>query len=134
MAAKKVGRPRKGVSLRWLQVLASVGCTQDEAARFLRVSASTLDRRLAEDKYRVAWEEGVGEARFSLRRKLYKLADHNVAAAIFLAKNELGMRDVQRTEVGGSDGAQAVKVVIGVDMKRFAEDDVDGGGACARTG
>ena len=50
-------------------------------------------------------EHGRAKGRVSVRRSLFRLAQRgNVAAAIFLAKNLLGYRDVVNTEHSGPAG------------------------------
>lgn len=105
MAAKQVsgepnkgGRPRKinpdEATLTSLTDLASLACTNKEAASFFKIGESTFEYFLAEfPEAREAWDHGHDNAKTSLRRKLFTLAGSNAAAAIFLAKNLLGMKD-----------------------------------------
>jgi hypothetical protein len=95
----KGGQPRKlhpdTKTLEQITELAEIACVMREAAGVLRVSTRTFESFLAEfPEAREAWDSGHENAKASVRRKLYKLADTSAAAAIFLAKNLLGMKDV----------------------------------------
>ncbi len=101
----KVGRPKKLEPTKkvfsFIQGLASIFCTQKEAAKVFSVSRSTFCAFLAEhEKVRTAWEAGAGTSRASLRRFQFKLAKTSAAMAIFLGKNYLGQKDVIFVERG----------------------------------
>ena len=69
--------------------LASIGCTQEEIARILKVSVDTLTRNYAE-----ILEIGGAELNMSLRRKQVEEAKKgNTALLIWLGKNRLGQRE-----------------------------------------
>lgn len=88
------GRPRKTIDLEQLQKLAELACTTSEAAAFLGVSRSTLSERFVRDPAAVeAWEKGKAQAKISLRRIQFRLAEKSAAMAIFLGKQLLGQRD-----------------------------------------
>jgi IS30 family transposase len=75
--------------------LASVACTQDEIARLMGVARRTLNYFLERhEEARDAYDQGMAQAKLSVRRKMLRLADTQSAAAIFLGKNLLGMKDV----------------------------------------
>lgn len=103
-APSKGGRPPKIVAdestLATLGDLSSLACTIKEAAAVLKIAERTLENFLAANETaRTAWDEGHEQAKISVRRKLFKMADGNAAAAIFLAKNLLGMKDVAAIEL-----------------------------------
>ena len=100
----KGGRPRKDVSIVQLRKLAELQCTYEEAAAVMGVSVATMKRRMAEPKYREAWDEGRCKGKMSLRRKQFALATKNAAMAIFLGKQWLGQRDVVANEYSGPGG------------------------------
>lgn len=85
-----LGRPRKDIDEKILGNLASLGCTIEEIAGVLSVSARTLRRNYAEiiDANR---ERG----KASLRKKLWDKAmkENNTHMLIWLSKNYLGMKD-----------------------------------------
>ena len=97
--SKRPGRPRALVVgdatiHREIRRLAALACTQQEVAQFLGVGLSTFTRYLLEDAQAGAtWEGGLAEARISLRRKQFRLAEKSAAMAIFLGKQMLGQTD-----------------------------------------
>jgi hypothetical protein len=75
--------------------LASIACTQDEVARLLGCALRTFQYFMErEPQAREAYEQGLATAKQSVRRKMLNLASTQSAAAIFLGKNLLGMKDV----------------------------------------
>ena len=72
---------------------------------WFHISHQTLERR-CKKKYGETFGQVFEKKRvgglISLRRNLFKLSEKNVAAAIFLAKNLLGMAD--RTEISNPPG------------------------------
>ena len=89
-----MARPRKEISAREVELLASVFCTQQEIAEKLECSVDTLTRRFAEP-----YKKGVAEAKTSLRRHQFMLSKKNAAMAIFLGKNYLGQKDTVNFDV-----------------------------------
>ena len=78
--------------LRQLTALAQLQCTQKEAARVLCVSHRLLVQFLAEQpEARAAWDRGRALGHISLRRLLWRQAQHNPAQARFLGKHWLEM-------------------------------------------
>jgi hypothetical protein len=78
--------------LRQLTALAQLQCTQKEAARVLRVSHRLLVQFLADHaEARQAWDRGRSLGHVSLRRLLWRQAQHNPAQARFLGKHWLDM-------------------------------------------
>lgn len=74
--------------------LGRVSCTLYELAMILGISEPTLKSLMArQPEVQALWEEAKATSKISLRHKLHKLANTQAGAAIFLAKNELGMRD-----------------------------------------
>jgi len=84
-------------------------CTLREIANYFNCSEDTIERRTRE-------AEGIGFAEYfskkrvtgliALRRNLFRLSEKNVAAAIFLSKNYLGMADVQKIDYTDKKGIQ----------------------------
>ena len=94
---KAVGRPKINIDLDIVGNLASIGCTQEEIASVVGVSARTLQRNFAEiiDRFK-------NKGKASLRKKMWDKAvkKDNTMMQIFLSKNMLGMSDkVQQTNV-----------------------------------
>ena len=97
MAKKSTGagRPKINIDINILSSLAQIGCTQEEMASVVGISARTLQRNYAEivDKNR---EKG----KASLRKKMWDKAvtKDNTNMQIWLSKNYLGMKDRSVTE------------------------------------
>jgi hypothetical protein len=101
--AQRMGRPYKlhadDETLRLLAIAGELCAGIREVAGLLRVSPQTVTDffdRCPES--RAAYEDAIQRGKFSLRMKLFKLADTNASAAIFLAKNWLGMTDSPAVE------------------------------------
>ena len=100
-----MARPRVKIDLTELEKLYGMQCTDDEVAAFLGISTRTLTRRKQVKKTAEVIDRAKAKGRVSVRRALFRLAaSGNVAAAIFLAKNLLGMRDVVSNEHSGPEG------------------------------
>ena len=86
---KAVGRPRINIDLDILGNLASIGCTQEEIASVVGVSARTLQRNFADiiDRFK-------NKGKASLRKKMYEKAmKGNDKLMIWLSKQYLNMTD-----------------------------------------
>lgn len=80
-------------------------CTDEEVAAFVGVSTRTLARRKEVSKFAEVIDRAKARGRVSVRRALFRLAaSGNIAAAIFLAKNLLGYKDIVSNEHSGPDG------------------------------
>lgn len=83
--------------------MASVGATHDEIAASVGVTKKTLYLR-----YRPELDRGIQKGNVRLRRALFNKAvgdgPQSVAAAIFLHKVRLGMRETAGIELTGKDG------------------------------
>lgn len=99
------GRPKKPIDWKETEKLCALQCSELEIADWFKVSVDTLARRLREEKnasfaefftlHRVT-------GKIALRRNLFKLSERYPQAAIFLAKNWLGM--VDKTEISNPMG------------------------------
>jgi hypothetical protein len=70
-------------------------------------------------------EKGRAKGRISVRRMLFKQAGNGSAAAtIFLAKNLLGYRDVQRNEHSGPEGGP-IPVDTGIDLTGLSPEEIE---------
>ena len=89
------GRPKIYVDTEILGNLASIGCTQEEIASVMGVSARTLKRNFAE-----IIEQNREKGKASLRKKMWDKAvkKDNTHMQIWLSKNYLGMKDRTQTE------------------------------------
>ena len=90
--------------LRQITALAKIQCTQKEAAKVLLVSHRLLVKFLAEHaEARGAWKRGRAIGDVSLRRLLWKQAQHDAPQARFLAKHWLKMDEKPRQRTGKED-------------------------------
>ena len=118
-------RPRVKIDPVELEKLCSMQCTDEEIAAFFGVSARTLARRKQAKKYSEVFERAKAKGRISVRRYLFRLAANgNIAAAIFLAKNWLGMRDVVSNEHSGPDGS-AIQIATKPDYSQLTNEELD---------
>ena len=120
---KRAGAGRKAVriDLVELEKLSAMQCTDEEVAAFLGVTVRTIERRRQQQPaFAAAMERGRAKGRISVRRTLHsQAAQGSVAAAIFLAKNLLGYRDVRRNEHSGPDGSP-IAIDGGLDLSRLS--------------
>jgi hypothetical protein len=100
-----MARPETKIDLVELEKLCSMQCTDEEIAAFFGVSTKTVERRRKVERFREIMDNAKAKGRISVRRSLFRLAANgNIAAAIFLAKNLLGYRDVVNNEHSGLAG------------------------------
>src|SRR5258708_20607831 len=98
-------RPRAKIDPVELEKLCGMEGTDGEIGAWFGISTRMVERRRASSKFRDVMEQAKAKGRVSVRRNLFRLANAgNVAAAIFLAKNLLGYRDVLRNEHTGVEG------------------------------
>ena len=101
-----MARPESKIDSVELEKLCGMQCTDEEVAAFFGVSTRTIVRRRLVPKFRDIMDQARAKGRVSVRRSLFKLAAAgNIAAAIFLAKNLLGYKDVVSNEHSGPGGA-----------------------------
>ncbi len=85
---------RVDFDLEVLEKLAALGLTVQEAASFLGVSRSTMNRRLREPAYRRAWDRGQVGVKIALRRAQLKRAlEGNTPMLIWMGKQLLGQKN-----------------------------------------
>lgn len=97
------GRPKKPIDWKEAEKLCQLQCSQLEIADWFHVSTDTLSRRLKEEKdmsFAGFFSLHRVQGKIALRRNLFKLSERYPQAAIFLAKNWLGMKDSQVWEPG----------------------------------
>ena len=106
------GRPKKPIDWKEAEKLCALQCSQVEIADWFHVSVDTLARRLREERS-ASFAEFFSlhrvEGKIALRRNLFKLSERYPQAAIFLAKNWLGMKDSH--EIEGGDQPIILKVI-----------------------
>ena len=102
---KNGGRPKKPIDWKEAEKLCALQCSELEIADWFHISVDTLTRRLREEK-QASFAEFFTlhrvQGKIALRRNLFKLSERYPQAAIFLAKNWLGM--VDKTEVANPMG------------------------------
>jgi hypothetical protein len=119
-----MGRPKLRIDITELEKLYQLQCTDKEVAAFLGISVKTLERRKKVEKFADAMDGAKAKGRVSVRRMLFTLgAKGNVAAAIFLAKNLLGYKDVVANELSGPNGAP-IAIGPAPELERLNDDEI----------
>ena len=122
----EIGRPRKELDLALLRALSEVGCSIEEMAAMISrqskklggegINWRTVQRRLNEEIYREAWEEGVLVGKATLRVQMVKQGKMMNGAGVhinqFIAINWLGMRSRQRDEAGTNTNDNTITVIV----------------------
>jgi len=117
-------RPETRIDLGELEKLCGMQCTDEEVAAFFGVCKRTIERRRKVRRFHDVMENARAKGRVSVRRSLFKLANNgNVAAAIFLAKNLLGYRDVVNTEHTGLSGGP-IQVASKPDLSQLTDEEL----------
>src|SRR6266403_3131970 len=98
-------RAKTRIDVTELEKLYGMQCTDEEVAAFFNVSTRTIERRRQARQFHEAMERAKTKGRISVRRALFRLAAAgNIVAAIFLAKNLLGYKDLVSNEHSGPGG------------------------------
>ena len=119
-----MARPKLKIDLSELDKLCTMQCTDKEVAAFLGISVKTLERRKQIKNFADAMENAKSKGRVSVRRMLFSLGlKGNVAAAIFLAKNYLGMKDYVANEMSGPNGAP-IQIGPAPEMEQLTDDEL----------
>ena len=120
-----MARPKAKIDLAELAKLCAMQCTDEEIAAFFGVSTKTVERRRKVQRFSDVIEQARAKGRVSVRRNLFRLASNgNVAAAIFLAKNLLGYRDVVASELSGPDG-RPISIDSRPDLSNLSDEELD---------
>ena len=94
-----MARPRKEIDPDEVRKLARLGATQREIAQWFGVHLHTIEARMRDEDFRLAWEEGGAELNLSLRRQQVRVAEEEktssskVTMLIWLGKQRLGQTD-----------------------------------------
>jgi hypothetical protein len=119
-----VPRPEAKIDLVELEKLCNMQCTDEEIAAFFGVNKRTIERRRKVAKFREIMDRAKAKGRISVRRHLFRqAAGNNVAAAIFLAKNLLGYRDVVNTEHTGLGGGP-IQIAAKPDYSQLTDEEL----------
>jgi hypothetical protein len=98
---RPIGRPPFQFDLSAVEQLASLGVSVENIAQLQGCSDRTIWRHLADrDEFRQAYEKGIAHRNLRLWSNINNLSSTKAAAAIFLAKNWLGMRSEPSQTVG----------------------------------
>lgn len=99
--AKKRGRKLIEIDRGEFERLCIVQCTLEEIAGAFMCSVDTIER-WCKREYGMTFSEIYktkgGAGKISLRRNMFRMAETNVAMAIWLSKQYLGMKDVVETD------------------------------------
>jgi hypothetical protein len=119
-----MGRREAKIDLVELEKLCNMQSTDAEIASFFGVSTRTIERRRQVAKFRDIMERARAKGRISVRRNLFRLANSgNIAAAIFLAKNLLGYRDIVNNEHSGPGGSP-IEIAVKPDFSQLSHDEL----------
>jgi len=119
-----LARPEAKIDLVELEKLCGMQCTDDEIAAFFNVNKRTIVRRRKVQRFSDIMDNAKAKGRVSVRRSLFKLAANgNIAAAIFLAKNLLGYRDVVNTEHTGLAGGP-IRIAARPDFSQLTNEEL----------
>ena len=119
-----MARPEASIDLAELEKLCGMQCTDEEIAAFFGVSTRTIERRRKVQRFGEVMDRAKAKGRVSVRRSLFRLAGAgNIAAAIFLAKNLLGYRDVVNTEHSGLAGGP-IQIAAKPDLSQLTDEEL----------
>lgn len=119
-----MARPEAKIDLIELEKLCNIQCTDEEVAGFFGVSTRTIERRRLQPRFAEVMDRARAKGRVSVRRSLFRMAaNNNVAAAIFLAKNLLGYRDVVNNEHSGLAGGP-IQIAAKPDFSQLSDEEL----------
>ena len=119
-----MARPEAKIDPVELEKLCQLQCTDEEIAAFFNTSTRTIERKRKNPKFAEIMERGKAKGRVSVRRSLIRMAlNNNVAAAIFLAKNLLGYKDVVNNEHSGLAGGP-IQIAAKPDYSQLSDDEI----------
>ena len=104
--AKKMGRPEIEIDKKMFIKMCQFMCTEEDIADYFNCSVDTI-YNWCKKNYHLTFSEVYKKesqkGKMSLRNAMYKNAteNNNSTMQIFLAKNQLGMKDKQEHEVTG---------------------------------
>ena len=127
----KMGRPTKEIDWNEFEKLCFLQCSILEICEWMHISHQTLERRCKEhygETFGQVFDKKRIGGLISLRRNLFKLSEKNVAAAIFLSKNFLGMSDKQETVHSGNPDHPVVITGVDQETKKLLNEVLDGKG------
>lgn len=109
----KMGRPQIEIDREQFEKLCALQCTEEEIASWFHCSVDTIERWCKRTYKEVfpeinptfaeVYKNFSVDGKISLRRYQFKMAEKNVAMAIWLGKQWLGQRDQQEVTVNRDD-------------------------------
>ena len=123
-ARPRAGRKAVNIDLVELEKLCGLQCTDAEVASFFGISVRTIERRRKQPAFAEIMERGRAKGKLSVRRMLFgQGAKGNIAAAIFLAKNLLGYKDIVANEHSGPNGAP-IEMDHQIDLEQLTDEEL----------
>jgi hypothetical protein len=120
-----MARPKAKIDMVELEKLCGMQCTDEEIAAWFGVCTRTIERLRKNPKFSESMNHSKAKGRVSVRRSLFRLAAAgNIAAAIFLAKNVLGYRDVVRNEQTGPEGGP-ISIEVQTDLSQLTDEELN---------
>src|SRR5580700_8460255 len=113
-----MARPEAKIDLAELEKLCGMQCSDEEIAAFFGVSTRTIERRRQVKQFGEVMDRSKAKGRVSVRRSLFRLA-----AAICLAKNLLGYRDIVNTEHCGPGGGP-IQITGRPDLSQLTDEEL----------
>lgn len=110
------GRPKFVVDYNVVKKLAAIMATDREIAVFLGCDERTVKRLKKTEEWKRTIESGRTHFKLSLRRNIIKMAETNIAMAIFLSKAHLGLSD--NGSVSSNDPISEIKITVKRPAKR----------------
>jgi len=108
MAVGQIKQKQSKINQAMFESLCGIQCTKDEICAVLGISDKTLDawcKSTYNENFSVVFKQKREYGKSSLRRTQWKMAEKNVAMAIFLGKQYLGQKENVEVE-----GTQLIKV------------------------
>lgn len=94
------GRPLIEIDFEDFEALCKIQCTREEIASFFDISVDTIERRCKSHygaNFAVVFKRFSAGGKISLRRSMFRMSETNVAMAIWLSKQHLGMTEKVET-------------------------------------
>lgn len=97
MAKGQIKQKQATINQKQFEGMCYVQCTKEEMCAILDVGEETLSRWCRENygmNFENAYKKYSQGGKMSLRRNMFRQAEHNATMAIWLSKQHLGMKDV----------------------------------------
>ena len=107
-----MARPRIEIDKEQFKKLCQIQCTLAEIAAWFKCSEDTIEnwcKRELKMSFSDAFKIWSADGKISIRRIQFKMAEHNVAMAMFLGKVYLGQREVQDVTVSVDNADDTIR-------------------------